>query len=118
MAQAPSTMAGIAQLLAGRQIKQAAAMATACGDVRLAILILQVSDVDYGWCLLFSATLGLTCMSVVTWHLDGCHGLQDVRLAILILQVPVFKENLRRGVVMEQVFKCESECESWASAVC
>ena len=41
-AAAPDIMSSIAQLLAGRRIKQAAAMATACGDVRLSILILQV----------------------------------------------------------------------------
>ena len=41
-ADAPDTMASVAQMLAGRRIKQAAALAAACGDVRLSILILQV----------------------------------------------------------------------------
>ena len=42
VAEAPDVMSAIAQLLAARQVKQAAAMATASGDVRLSILILQV----------------------------------------------------------------------------
>ena len=40
--EAPDAMASVAQLLAGRHIAKAAALATSVGDVRLSLLILQV----------------------------------------------------------------------------
>ena len=38
---APDAMAACAQLLAGREVTRAAALATSAGDVRLSLLILQ-----------------------------------------------------------------------------